>query len=316
MDQIIHALYHKIVSPETRDFNFDALQAEETDGDTVVNIASSFPLMSERRFLVLRSIQKFSVSDKKRILAYVHAPLSSTCLLITANDADRRQTFYQDLSSSAYSFECKPLYENQASEWVERQVRTKGSQISPEAAVLLVQQAGTSLWNLENEIEKLLTFSYGKKNLDRTDVEAVSGFSRKYNLWDLTDAVGGKNFRRAFVILRRFLEEKASVAGLIIDLSRRVLLLLQIRAMLDKNASPQAIAAALRLKPFFLNLYLPQARFYSLDELHRANRTLLEADFSVKTGRLPHQTAMVLALYDVIRGKTSRCFFIEDWQYV
>jgi DNA polymerase-3 subunit delta len=309
MDALIRAFQEKIVKPETRDFNFDLLNAEETDGESVVNVACSFPLMAERRLIVLKSVQQFSTSDKKRILSYVESPLESTCLVVTANDVDRRQSFYAELSKLAVAVECKPLYENQAVEWVERVVRTKGGQISREAALLMVQQVGTSLWNLSNEIEKLLTFAGPKKNLGLPEVEAVAGFSRKYNTWDFADAVGKRELDKALIVMRKLLQEKASATGLIMELSKRIVLLMRIRAMIDKGGAPRTIAGALKLKPFFLNLYLSQANAFRMAELREANRVLLEADAHIKTGTIEPETVLTLAVYDLVRGKENRRFF-------
>jgi DNA polymerase-3 subunit delta len=311
MDMAIRLLREKTVSPETRDFNEDILYAEETDGEAVIQAASSFPLMAERRLVVVKSIQKFNAEDRKRLLLYAQAPLQSTCLVCTANDVDRRQSFWSEFTRITASAECKILYENQAAAWVEKAVGSRGGRITSEAALALVQQAGVSLWNLSHEVEKLLTFAHGKKQLDLEDVEAVAGFSRKYANWDFTDAVGGKQLARALDILRKLLEEKSSAVGLIMDLHRRVLLLLRIRVLLDAGTSEQALAGILRLRPFFIKLYTLQAKAYSLGELRLANASLLRADVAIKTGLLDPVTAVTLAVYDLVRG-TRRRFFAEE----
>jgi len=311
IEALIRALREKIVKPETRDFNYDVMQAEDTDGDTAVNIAASFPLMAERRLLVLKNVQKYSTTDKKRILAYAGAPLESTCLALTAADADKRQSFYGELSKLAVSVECKPLYEDRAAEWTERAVQARGARISAEAAVLLVRQAGVSLWNLSNEIEKLLTFASPKTNLGTAEVKAVAGFSKKYNPWDFADAAGGRELDRTLVIMRRLLQNKSSATGLIIELSRRVVQLMRFRTLMDRGGTAQSIGAALKLKPYFVNLYIHQARNYSLQELRDANRSLLEADFLIKSGGLDPETALTLAVYDLIRGGKNRRYFRE-----
>ncbi len=312
IDSLIRELREKIVRPETRDFNYDLLQAEETDGDTAVNIAASFPLMAERRLLVVKSVQKFPPSDKKRILAYAAAPLDSTCLVLTAADADRRQSFYGELSKTAASAECKPLYEDRAAEWVERAVRARGGQISREAAVLLVEQVGVSLWVLSGEIEKLMTYAGLKTALGVAEVEAAAGFSRKYNNWDFADAAGSRELDRALVIMQRLIQEKSSATGLIIELSRRVVQLMRFRTLMDSGGTAHTIGASLKLKPFFVNLYINQARNYTLQELKAANRSLLGADVSIKTGGLDPETALTLAVYDLIRGTKNRRYFAEN----
>jgi DNA polymerase III subunit delta len=312
IDSFIRELRAKIVSPETRDFNYDMLHAEETDGDAVVAIASSFPLMAERRLLVVKSVQKFPPSDKKRILAYVEAPLESTCLVLTAPDADRRQTFYGDLTKLAASVECKPLYPEGAAQWVERAVKARGGQISKEAAVRLVEQVGVQLQSLSGEIEKLMTFAGPKTSLGLAEVESAAGFSRKYNQWDFADAVGNREFGLAMVIMRRLLQEKSSETGLIVELSRRVVLLMRVRSVMDAGGSRSSIITAVKVNPYFVDRYVEQARNYTIRELKAANRSLLGADVLIKTGALDPQSALTLAVYDLIRGTDNRRYFHEN----
>jgi len=312
MDLAVSAFRKALIRPETADFNCDLLQADETDGESVVRIASSFPLMSDKRLVVVKSIQKFSPNDKKRILSYAQAPLSSTCLLLTAAEADRRQSFYAELTALTAAAECKPLYENQAVDWVTRAVKQRKRGIQPEAAALLVQQTGTGLWPLTHEIEKLITYAGEKTELELADVEAVTGFSRRYNTWDFSDAVGRKDLERALEVLRKLLRQRSTGPALIMDLHRRVLLLTRVLILMSERAKKETMASALRVKPFFVDEYIAQARRFSLPELRIADRILLEADFHIKTGRLDGESALVLAVYDLIRGRRGRRYFTGE----
>lgn len=229
--------------------------------------------------------------------------MTSTCLVLTAGNVDRRQGFYAKLSKHSCWVECKTLYENQAVEWVKQHARNKGVAISHEGAVLLVQQAGTSLWNLYNEIEKLLTHSWGEKKLGLEHVGSVVGLSRQYNTWEFTDAVGQKDMKRALLLSRRLLEAGLSPAGLIISLCQRVCLLMRVRIHMDKNMKQPEIIKALGMRPFFGRLYMSQAEHYTMEELKSALRVLLQADHRLKIGYLDPTMALTLAIHGLVRGE-------------
>lgn len=309
MDRWIRAVTEKVVAPETRDFNYDVFYAEETEAEKVLQIASSFPLMADRRLVVVRSIQKWPVSDKNRLKTYVKSPLSSTCLILTAEEVDFRQAFYKELIQISTAIECKALYENQAVDWVMKQGRAQGVRISKEAAERLVTQTGCSLWALYNEMEKLLTFASGRKELDVTDIDAIAGFSRKYNLWEFVDAVASKDLSKALRILHFLLVEKQSGVLLITELTRRMFLLLRLRAEMEKNKSSDVLAKELMLRPYFVRLYVSQANRFSIEELKEALRVLLLADRALKTGTLDTQSILILAIYDIVRGPSAYRFF-------
>ena len=309
IEELVGKIVEKGTEPATRDFNYDVLQGEEVNGEVVVALASSFPMMTERRVVVLKSVQKLSSSDKKRILAYVQAPLESTCFVLTAGKVDRRQSFYANLVKHSRWAECKALYENQAVEWVKGHLRGKGITLSHEGATLLVQQVGTSLWSLFHEIEKLFTFSWGKKNLELEDVAEVVGFSRKFNTWELTDAVGRKDLGSALDVLKRLLEEGQSPAGLIMALTRRIFLLMQIRAMSERGLSQERVARTLNLRPHFTKRYMDQVRRFTTEELKTAVIILLRADLYIKTGYMKPNLVMTLVVRDLVRGASKIRFF-------
>ena len=302
INQLTKKIVEKGIDPATKDFNFDILQGEEVDGASIVATASSFPMMADRRVVVVKAIQKLSTSDKKLLLGYVQDPLTSTCLILTAGKVDRRQSFYSSLTSHAHWAECKILYEDQAIDWVKQWFRRNGVTLSHEGANLLIQQVGTSLWHLYNEAEKLLTFSWGEKELGWEHVAAVVGFSRQYNTWEFTDAIGRKEFKRGMILLERLLEAGQSPVGIIVSLSRRINLLTRLRAMMDKGMVPNAIAKGLNLRPYFLKLYMDQAGRYSVEELESSVRALLQADLSIKMGYLEPNMALTLLIHHIVKG--------------
>jgi DNA polymerase-3 subunit delta len=271
-------------------------------------------MMSDMRLVIVKSIQRFSPSDKKRLIGYVKNPLESTCLVLVASKADRRQSFYADLCKHSQWAESKSLYENQAEKWVEARMRSLGIRISREAVQEIVKRTGTSLWALHNEVEKCLTFGWGKTQLKLEDIYSVIGFSRQYNNWELTDCVGRRELHRAHTILTRLLEEGQSPVGLIVDLTQRIKLLLRVQSLRARGVSGREIARYLKLTPFFAKLYLDQADRYSLRELDRSLRLLLRADYYLKTGYMRPSIILSLAVHNIIRGTGGTRFFEYFWE--
>ncbi len=310
IDALVRKMIETITDSTTKDFNCDLFDGEKIDGETVVNTASSFPMMTDRRLVVLKSIQRLSVSDKDRVLAYVQSPLESTCFVCTANKIDRRNRFYHSLIKSSHWIESKKLYENQAIGWVRKQFQKKGVTLSSEGATFLVQQIGTSLGCLFNEIEKVMTFAHGKNRLELEDVITVIGFSRKFNTWELTDAVGRKDLNHALLVLIRLVDEGQSPVGIIMDLSRRIFLFVRMRAMLDRGLSLDGVTKELGLRPFFAKQYMDQIRHFTADELAYSVDVLLQSDTYIKTGYLKPDVVMTLMVHDLVRGNQGK-FFVK-----
>jgi DNA polymerase III delta subunit len=103
--------------------------------------------------------------------------------------------------------------------------------------------------------------------------------------------------------------EGQSPFGILIDLSRRVFLLKRLRTMLDAGVPEGEIASVLRLKTFFMRLYMNQVRQFSGPELARALDVLVEADYAMKCGLINPDLGMVLVIHALVRGTGGRSIF-------
>lgn len=302
----IEALLKKIrgcaVDPATADFNYDCFYGEEIDGETGVQAASAYPMMAERRLVIIRQVQRLSTAGKNRLIQYIESPMETSCLVLTANRVDKRQKFYSRLIKLSTAFESKPLYENQAGEWLCKHLKAQGLEVSLQAANLLVQKSGTSMWALSTEADKLMAAAGERKTLTDGEIAELAGYSRSYNLWELTDRVGGKNLHGSIEVLQHMLQEGQSGIGLIMDLYRRFILLLRIRTLLDQGRAESEISSQLNLRYYFAKMYFKQARCYTRLELVRGLDKLLVADLNLKTGRMGEKQTMLLLVHELIRG--------------
>lgn len=307
IDHLVQQL-RDILDPSTRDFNFDYFSGDSVEVDGLVAIARSFPMMSEKRVVILNDVQRLSSSDRNRLMDYVLSPMDSTCLILLSERADRRQKFWSTLTDCSVWIESRPLYENQAVDWVVQRLQHRQIQIAQDAAKLLVQHVGTSLWNLHQELNKLTTYNCGKPALNRDDILAVVGISREYNIWELTDVIARRDTKQALLILSHLIDAKQSPVGMIMDLTRRILILIRIKLLSERHIPAEQMAKLVSLKPYFVKLFTEQALKFTLIEIQQALETLYQADRSIKSGLLDPVMAMTLIIFDVTRKNQYRFF--------
>ena len=173
----------------------------------------------------------------------------------------------------------------------------------------MVQQVGTSLGIITQELEKLQVFAWGQKSITFNEAAAVVGSSREFNTWELTDAVARKDIENALGLMKRLIHTGQSPIGLIMDISRRILLLMRLRAVLDGGVSEQESARVLKFRPFFAKIYLQQVRNFTRTELEAILQILLKADRLIKTGLMKPDLVLHLLVYDLTRGQKDRHFF-------
>lgn len=266
-----------------REFNLDVLRGSEADVRDVLSLASSFPMMAERRVVVLKEVERMSPKEMELVAGYVDNPSPSSTLVLVALKADMRRRPFSVIKRSGAAFECKPLYENRIPGWIESRVAQRQAAITPEACKMLAAYVGNSLRGLSNEIEKLFTYLGDTQTITAEDVSAVVGMSKEYGVFELQRAIGAKDLKRSAEILEHMLEAGENVPFIIIMLTSYFVTLLKLHDLSLKGSSDRELASEARVHPFFLKEYLEAVRTYPRSEIENAFGILARADERVKT---------------------------------
>ncbi len=114
IDRVSQLICETAVSPEERDFNLDTVYAPEVRAGDIVNIARQFPVMAERRVVLVKEFQ--SLSDKASLSPYVKRPLASTVLVLCHKHGmlDTHRAHLNEIRNAAGTvMERRRLYANQ-----------------------------------------------------------------------------------------------------------------------------------------------------------------------------------------------------------
>lgn len=186
---------------------------------------------------------------------------------------------------------------NELMKWIQNRAAEKGGRFSPRAANFLAANAGNDLQLLENEVEKLVLYK-GEAEVEEADVQLLSPYAAEASIFDLVDALGGRDARRAATLFQQKLAEGTDPFYLFTMFVRQFRLLIQVKEMAEGGSQAAAIASELRLHPFVGNKLLQQSRGFSLPQLEQIYRYLLQIDVGSKTG----QTDLLTALHLLVAG--------------
>jgi len=266
-----------------REFNLDLFRVGDADIREILAIASSFPMMADRRVVVLRDIEKLTARDLEPLVSYLGAPSPSTTLIVVGGKLDMRKKPYLDLKRRWPSVECKTPYENELPGWVEGRVRKAGRRISADASRLLVAYVGASLRGLQSELDKLFTYMGDKESISVDDVGSVVGFSREFSVFELQRAIGSRDRRRAAEILERMLEMGQSVPFILVMLTSYFNSLWKAETLRRRGLSQSDMASELQMSPYRVRELAAALKQFSLEEIEQAFCLLAAADLEVKT---------------------------------
>ncbi len=288
----------KILPPGEKDFNFDLLYAGETTPDKVLNIAGSYPMMAERRIVIVRDFLKFNdPPDGNRcieFLEYLKQPNPSTILcIIDKKFPDKRRELGKYLSSKdakshieVHEFPSVP--ESELTDWVINWAQyTHERKFSVTAAQLLSHLVGQDLKLLSTEIEKLCTFVDSNELIDESHVKKITESYREYNVFELKEAVISRNLEQSLMIAEQMLLKSNNSTG---ELFKAVGFfysvfsnIWQICRFREKGLSKAQIQEQIGEKrTYFFNRQFTEASNFHLSEMSNIFEALLDTDRSLK----------------------------------
>jgi len=281
IDEKVDYIINNLVEPANRDFNLDILYGDEADGAKIVNIAMSYPMMCEKRVVIVRDIHQLKTASLGLLVKYAAKPVATTCLVMTTASMEKQDI--KKLEKLCAAVEFKQLYDNQIPDWIQKRLATKNITITPDAIRLLQGSAGNSLQNLSTELDKLLLNLGQRTRIEVNDVEAIIGASKQYTIFELCDAVAAKQLQPSLLILNNLLQLGETPGLIITMLNRHFTRLLLVKELVEQRLGEDKIAVAIKAHPFFVKGYLRQAKLYNIAQLKQSFVLLLETDELLKS---------------------------------
>jgi DNA polymerase-3 subunit delta len=306
----------------TRAFNYDLLYGSETSLRDVVSMASGYPVMADRRLIIVRDAEKIlktkaassapakrkSKSDKSLedpLIGYLKNPSPETTLIFDMlKMGPRNQSPFKELAEYATLVEFPAMKEAAVISWLVARTKKMGKTLSESSARLMVAHLGTSLRIHSNELEKLVTFTGGSKQITEEDVERVVGVSREFNIFELQKAIGSGARKTAIDIALQIIgHDKDQRQYLLVMLARYMEQLMIANEMMAKRESEKAIAEALELRggaAYFVKDYMSSARRYTRARLDNAMQAFVRAEIATRKSKVDDALLFETLLIDLV----------------
>jgi DNA polymerase-3 subunit delta len=201
------AEFAALVDEGLQAFNVERIHAGEfTTGDrlldgvgSIVAAARTLPMMAPRRVVIVMHAETLVAPKREsegatRALDELEALLSEpepmTALVFVAASVDRRGRVFKLFQKHATLVECGVLEDlADAERWVRNRVAASGAAIDPAAARLVAHRAGVDVRRLRGDVERLLLFAMGQKQITVDDVRVVTGPAALQDDWAMTNAI-------------------------------------------------------------------------------------------------------------------------------
>lgn len=299
-----------LLSDAYKSLNRVVLEGKQDIGK-LTDYCETLPVFSERKLIIVRNSGLFK-SKKKDGEAKKGKPQSQNdelsillqdlpdhvCLVFYEPEVDKRLKALEAVKKNGLVVEFEYQKPDELVRWVSRKFKSSGRDIHSDTAAKLVEYCEQGMTEILNEIEKLLAYTQGQKEITPEDIEKVCTKSIKSRIFDLTDAIAEKQSSKALGLLNDMILLKEPVPKILFMIARQFRQILQVRLLKDEGCGLSEIATRMGMPSFIAGKILKQASNFSPAKLKKAVETSLELDIAVKTGKLQDRTAVELLLIE------------------
>ncbi len=305
-EELQEVLRDHALAPHERDFNLDIVYGHETDAQHVISLCSAYPIMAERRLVIVRDFEQLKEAD--RLKAYAENPNpSAVVLFVYTGKPNLSRHPFRAFKEKAVVFECKAFRPNQMSGWLKARAETAGYRIEAEALRMLTDYVGTNLRVAAGELDKLATFAAGRKTITADDVVYASGQTREFNVFELQRSIAEGRRADAHRIAERMLQQASNSQGealmTVAVLTAFFVKLLKLTTCIGQPES--SIASRIGVPRYYVKEYVQSLRRFPMPAIEDALTSLLAADYELKGGANRNAPlVMTLLLHRILGPQT------------
>ncbi|WP_297978422.1 DNA polymerase III subunit delta [uncultured Capnocytophaga sp.] len=282
IDVISDYIERNVLSDDEKAFNQQIVYGKDITIDALIHYAREYPMMAERRVIIVKEAKELNRTIAN-LEPYVKNPSPTTLLVICYKygKIDGKTKLAKELNKYV-SLESKKLYESDTLKWITKYLKDNNYTITQVANQLLVSFLGTDLGRIANELNKLKIILPKGTEITPSHIEENIGISKDFNVFELQNAIGKKEFPKAMQIIKYFNEnQKDNAMPMITENLYQYFKKLFIYSSSIGKADAE-LAREMGINPFFLKDYKVAAMNYPLKKISFCMEVIKQTDLKSK----------------------------------
>jgi len=251
----------------------------------IIDLAETLPFLAQYRVIFIDNSGLFK-SGGEQLAEYFATQNESTIFIFTESEVDKRGKLFKAASSAGCAVDFAIQDENTLKRWVAGIISKEGKKITESSVQLFLSKTGTDMENIQMELEKLLCYCMDRDVIEAVDIEEIVTTRVTNHIFDMVDAVAQRDTSKALQLYYDLITLKEPPMRILFLIARHCNILLQLKEMKAKGHPQADMAKAAGVPPFAVNKYLAQASRFKASTLRNAVAKCVDAEESVKTGRM------------------------------
>ena len=287
------------LSAEGDTMNSHYFEGKDVNLGELIDLAETMPFFADRRVIVMENTGLFKAGGEK-LAEYLANPAPTVFFVFAESEVDKRSKLYKQVQQSGCVTEFAVQDEKTLKRWIAGLLKKENKQITESCAEYFLEKVGTDMGNIRLELEKLVCYCMDRDVVTKEDVDGICTTKISSHIFDMVTAIGDKRTKDALNLYYELLALKEPPMRILFLIARQCNTLLQVKQLKNKGFDNKAIGEKVGLPGFVAGKYATQAAKFKEKELQRAVVRCVEAEESVKTGRMNDTMSVELLIMSVL----------------
>ena len=282
----LNNLINTVTNGESDDFNTMTVSRESADEMSINSFVDSYPLMSDKKILVLKNtgILKKSTEDEKHFWQKLIDDIPDYAIIaFYENDIDKRSAIYKAIAKNGYIAEFPFQSGSALINWVIKILKSNGKQMDQDVVEYLISSCNPGMINIKNELEKLISYKKENPVITKQDVDALVTKSIESKVFEMSEDIAKSDIFSAQKKLEDIKKLNSKPPEIIPAIFSKFTLYRKIKLL--EHLPVSQIAIQTKSRDFFIKKDLSFVKNLSLTQLNNTIKLCQNADFRIKSGQ-------------------------------
>ncbi|HPD99754.1 MAG TPA: DNA polymerase III subunit delta [Bacillota bacterium] len=273
----------------------EVYDGEEEGVDNAVTSAMTLPFLTDRKGIVitnakfLTSEQNINEAEADKLINFCEMKLDQTVLVIQvrADNLEFKSKLVKYLTKNTiakkFAIHDKGF---DVYDYVKKELAKHDLKIQSYALTQFVNRANINMDNLNNELQKLIYFSYGMKEINADTVFQVVNREIEDNIFELVNAILEKNQEKIFKVYHDLVEHNVKSTQVLSVISSKFLEILYTKSLISIGYGKTDIEKFFGYSSGRVYYMMKNASEVSYDVLYQNISNLEDLDYKIKSGKI------------------------------
>lgn len=291
--------------PEGDTINLTRYEGKKLDVAEILSMAQTLPFFAQQRVVLVENSGFFKNEAAGLADGLADLP-DTTCIIFVEAETDKRYKTYKTVKKLGYVAELNTPDTKMLVSWIGNLCKREEKQINSKCASYILEQCGTDMMLLSNEMEKLFSYACDRPVITIADVDAVCVNHVTGKIFEMMDAITMRQPERTISLYRDLLALKEEPIYILAMLTRQVRLLTEFKGLLADGVDYKELASKTKVPPFTVKKYVSQCKSYTYIELLQMYDACQDMDRQIKSGMVAGVIGVELMIVGFSQNRESQ----------